>query len=164
MACVATFSLQRVQKPHTTNLHPALQFFDQDRAGYECERALYRHPQIHDTLPPIHGGADNADGAVQSPSGFVYPPFLVLERGVSLSEWLTLQRSSLAVLNMFFDVAKQLVRLHRAGHVHRDLKPANLLWMLQTQCWKLIDFGISGEIGAHCHASTLFAGPALPDL
>ena len=101
----------------------AVQFYSNDTEGFERENALYRHPQIRETLPPVHGGSSNHDGATRSPSGFVFPPYLILERGVSLSEWLLQPRSSLSVLNMFFDVTKQLVRLHRAGHAHRDLKP-----------------------------------------
>ena len=54
---------------------------------------------------------------------YAFPPYLVMERGISLTEWLVTPRSGPAILNMFFDVARQLVRLHRAGHVHRDLKP-----------------------------------------
>ena len=48
---------------------------------------------------------------------------------------------------MMFDLAKQLVRVHGARVVHRDLKPGNALWMLQTQTWKLIDFGIACPAG-----------------
>ena len=43
----------------------------------------------------------------------------VFERGTPLSEWLTTERSAMAVFNMFYDVAKQLVRVHGAGVVHR---------------------------------------------
>jgi serine/threonine protein kinase len=49
---------------------------------------------------------------------------------------------------MFHDLAGQLAALHAGGYVHRDLKPDNALWMLQSQEWKLIDFGIAAAIGA----------------
>ena len=54
-----------------------------------------------------------------------------------------------AVLHMFHDLAQQLATLHGGGYVHRDLKPDNTLWLLQTQEWRLIDFGIAAPIGAH---------------
>ena len=47
----------------------------------------------------------------------------VLERGVPLAEWLRTQRSPMAILNMFYDVAKQLVRVHDRSVVHRGALP-----------------------------------------
>ena len=87
-------------------------------------------------------------GNVTSPSGHPFPPFLVLERGVSAAEWLRERRSGPAVLNLFFDVAAQLVRLHRAGRVHGALAPGAVLWMLQTHTWKLIKFAPPADSGA----------------
>lgn len=71
------------------------------------------------------------------------------ERGIPLSDWLKGERSPVAILNMFYDVTRQLVRVHAADVVHRDLKPGNVLWMLQTQQWKLIDYGIAARCGAY---------------
>jgi serine/threonine protein kinase len=61
--------------------------------------------------------------------------------------WLSTPREFPAVLHMFHDLAKQLELLHGAGWVHRDLKPSNILWMLQSQRWHLIDFGIACTTG-----------------
>jgi hypothetical protein len=108
-------------------------FFER-KEDWQRESALYKHDQIRNTLPPVHGGTDNADGTVRSPSGFPYPPYLVMERGAPLNEWLHQKRSGPAVLNMFFDVAAQLTRLHSAGHVHRDLKPGAQLNAARIAC------------------------------
>ena len=55
------------------------------------------------------------------------------------------------------------MRLHQAGYVHRDIKPSNALWMLQTQAWKLLDFGIACKAGAYL-ASTLPGKPSATQL
>jgi serine/threonine protein kinase len=52
------------------------------------------------------------------------------------------------VLHMLHDLSECLDIVHKFGQVHRDLKPGNALLMLQSQCWRLIDFGIAAEIGA----------------
>ena len=49
-----------------------------------AEAALYQHPQLRRTLPPLHRAVRNVDEAVVSRSGYVFPPFIVLERGVTL--------------------------------------------------------------------------------
>ena len=56
------------------------------RSDYETEAALYAHPTIRHTLPPLIQASDNANGAVVSPSGYVYSPFIVMERGATLTE------------------------------------------------------------------------------
>lgn len=52
------------------------------------------------------------------------------------------------VIHMLHDLAECLDVVHNFGKVHRDLKPGNALLMLQSQCWRLIDFGIAAETGA----------------
>ena len=61
----------------------------------------------------------------------------------------------MAILSMFYDVARLLVHVHSAGVVHRDIKPGNVLWMLQSQTWKLIDYGIAARTGACAASRTL---------
>jgi hypothetical protein len=63
----------------------AIKFFN-DLDVFDSEAALYAHPQIKQTLPPLTLACDNRDGAVRSPNGFVYPPFLIMERGCTLTE------------------------------------------------------------------------------
>ena len=132
----------------------ARRFFNRVQ-DYAIEDAMYRNTAIKPVLPDLFAAAPNGDGAVRARSGYVFPPFLVMERGMTLAEWLQAPRDSLAVLSMFKDCAALLATLHAAGHVHRDLKPDNVLLMLQTQAWRLIDFGIAAPAGAlrlaaHC--------------
>jgi serine/threonine protein kinase len=132
----------------------AIKFF-RHIEDFEAESELYRNPQLRKALPQVFHGGDNANGALKSPGGFVFPPFLVLERGAPLPTWRKEHRSFPSVLNMFHDLAMQLDRVHQADYVHLDLKPDNVLLMLQTQVWKLIDFGISKRIGALHTSQTL---------
>jgi serine/threonine protein kinase len=76
-----------------------------------------------------------------------------MERGMTLAEWVWEPRAGLAVLSMFSEVANLLAQVHAANYAHRDLKPDNVLLMLQTQTWRLIDFGIAAPFGT--------LGPAL---
>ena len=62
--------------------------------------------------------------------------------------WRQTRRLFPAILQMFHDLAECLAVVHSAGLVHRDIKPGNCLWMLQSQCWRLIDFGIAATAGA----------------
>ena len=135
----------------------ACRFFHK-RADFDLELQTYRHPVLQHTLPPLHLACANADGALQSPSGFVYPPFLALERGVSLQEWLCTNRSPPAILHMFFDIAKQLASVHAASIVHRDLKPDNALWMLHTQVSCCILTYVYDCLCSGVHLSTMRAG------
>ena len=109
---------------------------------------MYRNAAVKPVLPDLFAATPNGDGAVRARSGYVFPPFLVMERGMTLAEWLQAPRDSLAVLGMFNSCAALLATLHAAGQVHRDLKPDNVLLMLQTQNWRLIDFGIAAPASA----------------
>jgi serine/threonine protein kinase len=108
---------------------------------------MYSEPAVKPVLPQLFASSDNADKAVSFQGAFVFPPFLVMERGITLAKWLQEPRSSLAVLSMFSDFAALLAIVHAANYAHRDLKPDNMLLMMQTQAWKLIDFGIAARIG-----------------
>lgn len=45
------------------------------------------------------------------------------------------------------DVLEALAFLHHEGYVHADLKPRNILWSAESECFKLIDFGLSFREG-----------------
>lgn len=118
---------------------------------------MFRDASIKAVLPQLFAGSPNEDGAARAKSGYQFPPFLVMERGMTLSEWAgqSVPRKPLAILSMFADCAALLATLHAAGHVHRDLKPENVLLMLQSQAWCLIDFGIAAPAGAHLRPPSL---------
>jgi serine/threonine protein kinase len=99
-------------------------------------------------LPDLVYNSDNANGAVCSRSGYVFPPFFVLKRGTTLRDWCRGQsRGFFEVINMAESVAKQLDIMHHAGYVHRDLKPENVLYMMNTSQWRLLDLGIVARKG-----------------
>ena len=84
-----------------------------------AEASLYRDPVLRDILPSLLQAHDNANGAVQSRSGFVYPPWIAMERGTTLTGWIKHARGYGEVLAMVESVARMLARLHGAGLVHR---------------------------------------------
>jgi serine/threonine protein kinase len=84
---------------------------------------------------------------VVSRSGYYFPPFIALDRGVTLKEWLKEDRPASAVLTMAEEVLRLLELLHASDHVHRDLKPDNLLHNMSNQKWCLLDFGIVARNG-----------------
>ena len=63
--------------------------------------ALYQDPQLRRTLPDLLFATDNADGKVVSQSGYRFPPFFVLERGLTLQAWVGHDRA-----RKFFEVSR----------------------------------------------------------
>lgn len=125
------------------------------RADFDLEMRIYSDSVLRHTLPPLHFACPNDDGALCSPSGWRFPPFLALERGVSLQEWLCTHRSSPAILHMVFDIAKQLVQVHSVGLVHRDLKPGRCMRYTSNLSKLLQPTNIDGPVSANgCDSST----------
>ena len=65
--------------------------------------------------------SDNTNGAAQSRNGFVFPPYIVLERGIPLTEWAGKPRRPMETIVMVEVLAELLGILHKSGRVHRDL-------------------------------------------
>ena len=64
----------------------AIKFFLK-ASDFPVESQLYAHALVSNVLPQLVFAADNSDRAYISHSGFQFPPFLVMERGSSLSEY-----------------------------------------------------------------------------
>eukprot|EP00892_Ulva_mutabilis_P000884 jgi/Ulvmu1/10797/UM069_0032.1 len=128
----------------------AIKFFT-NRHAFARELALYSNPTLRAMMPAVSAVQDNSDGRVQDSTGFAFPPFIVVERGESLDEWVHRVAPDF-VTSMFVlcHVTKRLQLLHSAGLCHRDLKPANILWRPTANAWTLIDFGCAESIGAEC--------------
>lgn len=92
--------------------------------------------------------SDNSSAEALSQSGYAFPPYIVLERGLTLKEWAKQERSFGEILGLVERLAHLLNVLHASQRVHRDLKPANVLYLLQSTQWRLLDLGIAAKIGA----------------
>jgi hypothetical protein len=133
----------------------AVKFFFTTEA-FQRERALYNDPVLHAMMPATHQICDNGDGRFAAPGGYVFPTFIVIERGEQLDEWGDRLRFASAsgeielvsVFQTLCNVSRRLLMLHGAGYVHRDLKPSNLLWLAHLHAWTLIDFGCTAKAGA----------------
>jgi serine/threonine protein kinase len=123
--------------------------FFTNRAAFEREQTLYGKEELREMMPAVRRVVDNTDGSICSSSGWVFPPFIIVEKGESLDEWaLRISPDFPTVLTVLCHIAARLQHLHGAGLAHRDLKPANVLWRPKHHSWTLIDFGCAAEIGA----------------
>jgi serine/threonine protein kinase len=118
-----------------------------DARDFNLEAKFYQNETFKKCLPELIQASDNVDGPIVSRSGYRFPPFMALDRGITLSDWKKVKRGPSAVLAMVVEVLDLLVLLHTSGHVHRDLKPENLLMVFHTHQWKLLDFGIATTAG-----------------
>ena len=109
---------------------------------FEDESGLYRHPILSQVLPSVLHADSNTAGKVVSRSGYAFPPFIVLERGMTLTEWCQQKRGFFEVSRMVESLANLLATLHGAGFVHRDIKPDNVLYLTHSTVWRLLDMGI----------------------
>jgi hypothetical protein len=57
------------------------------REAFDSELELYSDPTLQQLMPARHEVVPNGDGRTVSPSGFPFPPCIVLERGESLDEF-----------------------------------------------------------------------------
>lgn len=64
----------------------AIKFFTR-RDAFEREAALYRTAALSALMPHISVLESNAAAKVRTPQGYVFPPFMVVERGEPLDEW-----------------------------------------------------------------------------
>jgi hypothetical protein len=132
----------------------AVKFFFNAEA-FERERALYNDSVLRGMMPATHEICDNADGRHTGAGGYVFPPFIVIERGEPLDEWSDRMRFAapdgkiemISVVQTLINVSRRLLMLHEAGYVHRDVKPSNLLWLTRLHAWTLIDFGCTARAG-----------------
>jgi serine/threonine protein kinase len=102
----------------------------------------------------------NTDDVLRSPSGFAFPPHIVIERGEPLDEWIKrmVRRANggeiplVAIFQALINIAERLLLLHKAGYVHCDIKPSNVLWLADMHAWTLIDFGSTCKAGMALHS------------
>lgn len=127
----------------------AIKFFLQNEKAFEREHELYSDPALRPMLPEALHIVPNKDSRVVSESGYVFPPFIMVEKGESLNEWASRKSPDFATsLFVLLHIAERLQRLHEVGICHRDIKPANILWRPLSNSWTLIDYGCAASIGA----------------
>ena len=93
----------------------AIKFFS-DAEDFRLQARHYENPLVRETLPQLYQADANADGGLQTESGYQFPPFMVFERGASLAECdprLLLWRCRRRLVK-FLRVAKCAGRLLRA--------------------------------------------------
>ena len=90
--------------------------------------ARSRKPALACVMPDLLHADANVAGAVRSHSGYIFPPFVVTERGTTLRTWLEQKRGVFELCTMMEAVARLLDSLHRAGYVHRDVKARSAVW------------------------------------
>jgi hypothetical protein len=131
-----------------------VQFFYEE-AEFEEETAFYSHPVLRTILPAILFATNNANAGLVSPRGFVFPPFLVLERGITLTAWGTQEkRGFFEITTMIERVAELLKALHDANFVHRDLStPLPQHHMLRQVCLVFIGVQSPTAYALHCFSS-----------
>lgn len=75
-----------------------------DINDFDLECRLCQDPTLRETLPACIGSSANKDGRERRGDGFVFPPYLVMDRGTPLAEWKQTPRQVLAVVNMLQEV------------------------------------------------------------
>jgi serine/threonine protein kinase len=129
----------------------AVKFFLQ-REVFEREAELYQNAVLRAMMPATVEICANANGEHTGPSGFAFPPFIVIERGESLIAWqlnnFDEELDMTTALQTLSHIAKRLKLMHDAGWVNMDLKPSNVLRLLRRHAWTLIDFGCAAQAGA----------------
>jgi hypothetical protein len=118
-----------------------------NQRDFVLERGFYENETFRKCLPELVHFDDNAHGQVVSRNGYRFPPYLALDRGITLKGWLQVRRNPSTMLGMAVEVLELLMILHDSGYVHRDLKPENLLFVFHTQQWRLLDIGIATTAG-----------------
>jgi hypothetical protein len=71
---------------HFTTDEYAIKFFT-DANAFEREAEMYCERSIRAMMPSIAVVESNAGKRVTGPGGYVFPPFIVVEKGESLDEW-----------------------------------------------------------------------------
>jgi serine/threonine protein kinase len=121
------------------NRHVAVKLLGPDREGselYREARAAARLCNSH--VSTVYDVGETSDGTAYLVMEFIDGPALSQRLKLGVLSW----RQAVEVCAQ---VADGLAAVHAAGLVHRDVKPGNV--MLAPTGAKLVDFGISAEIG-----------------
>jgi hypothetical protein len=111
---MTTAHTPRVTPARPSSWPPACRFFLTQK-DFEAESAIYGDDVLRELLPELVETHDNSAGGLVSPSGFAYPSFIVLGRGVTLRQWAKSARNFGEVLCPLYS-APEMHRLARSMH------------------------------------------------
>jgi hypothetical protein len=69
-----------------TTTEYAVKFYT-NRKAFARERDLYMDPLLREMMPATQQMISNEDRSIKMPTGFVFPPCIVIEKGESLDVW-----------------------------------------------------------------------------
>jgi hypothetical protein len=120
-----------------------------DRNLFDREESLRENTAFYHLLPPVRQRESNGCARLRAPNGSVFPPFVIVDNGVSLKDWCDMEPHSYAErLHALCALAEELCTLHEAGLAHQGLHPGNVLWLPIGKRWRVVDFGHAAQIGA----------------
>eukprot|EP00892_Ulva_mutabilis_P000505 jgi/Ulvmu1/10455/UM063_0010.1 len=127
----------------------AIKFY-MDMLAFQRERDLYQDAQLKSMMPATLAIEENTSGECQTPYGYKFPPFVIIECGQSLDEWARDNTNSdfITIFQALSHSVRALRKLHSTGYAHRDIKPGNILRRPKQHDWTLIDFGCAAQIGS----------------
>ena len=128
--------LQRCYDPKDET--PLVAKFFPNREAYDNYSALHAANAVSVAMPARHRTFTNDESIYRSPAGFVFPPFVIVEHGMSLDEWRATQRPATEATSMFFDLANHILSLHNQRKVYRDFSPRNIVYMEASGSWRLL--------------------------
>jgi serine/threonine protein kinase len=123
--------------------------FFPDREAYDAYMSLHSVQAVSVTMPLRHRTFTNDESIYRSPSGFIFPPFVILEKGLPLDEWRSKPQSMGEAMTMFSDLASHLLALHNQNTVYRDFTPKNIVLMRSNSSWRLLRVERCAKKGVH---------------
>jgi serine/threonine protein kinase len=117
---------------------PLIGKFFPNRESYDKYTALHEVTAVSVAMPIRHRTFTNDESIYRSPSGFIFPPFVILEFGLTLDEWRSKPQPTSEATAMFYDLANHLLALHNQDKVYKAFSPKNVMFMKSNSSWRLL--------------------------
>eukprot|EP01126_Amoeba_proteus_P040414 TRINITY_DN4310_c0_g1_i15.p1 TRINITY_DN4310_c0_g1~~TRINITY_DN4310_c0_g1_i15.p1 ORF type:complete len:285 (-),score=62.95 TRINITY_DN4310_c0_g1_i15:124-978(-) len=120
--------------------------------------AIYSQPQLDDAVIPLLQYGEDGE------TGYLFTPYYSCG---TLQDYLDSKHVGLTLLEtleIFENILRAVVAIHKANFIHSDLKPDNILFNPITKQITIFDFGLSLEMDENhnvrnCCGSPLFMAP-----